>query len=137
MPPKSRHCNICHVCISRYDHHCAWINNCVGGKNYTIYLIFILVSFIYLSMNIVSGIYIFVNPDMMTPPDSNGLAFKIFPNYFYKKNAAFAIICVIFTASLLIYYPLCFLMSTHVRNLWNGKTTFERHLIKVFQETSK
>lgn len=27
------HCFICGRCISRYDHHCPWINNCVSSYN--------------------------------------------------------------------------------------------------------
>ena len=39
--PKSRHCAICNVCVERYDHHCVWLNNCVGIKNHGMYLSFI------------------------------------------------------------------------------------------------
>ena len=34
----SRHCIICHRCVDRYDHHCPWINNCVGIRNHNVFL---------------------------------------------------------------------------------------------------
>ena len=33
MNPKIFHCHICARCVYRYDHHCPWINNCVGSHN--------------------------------------------------------------------------------------------------------
>jgi hypothetical protein len=39
------HCFICGVCVSRYDHHCPWINNCVSGLNigkFTAFLLLLL-----------------------------------------------------------------------------------------------
>jgi len=39
--PRSRHCNICNACVERYDHHCVWLNNCVGIKTHSLYLTFV------------------------------------------------------------------------------------------------
>uniref|UniRef100_A0ACD5WID6 Uncharacterized protein n=1 Tax=Avena sativa TaxID=4498 RepID=A0ACD5WID6_AVESA len=41
-PPRAHHCRVCKRCILRMDHHCIWINNCVGHENYKIFLIFVL-----------------------------------------------------------------------------------------------
>jgi len=30
----SRHCLICDKCVVDFDHHCKWLNNCIGAKNY-------------------------------------------------------------------------------------------------------
>ena len=42
-PARSKHCSICKTCIERQDHHCIWINNCVGLHNYH-YFIALLIS---------------------------------------------------------------------------------------------
>jgi palmitoyltransferase ZDHHC6 len=39
--PRSAHCKLCGFCIKRRDHHCPWINNCVGHNNERIFVAFL------------------------------------------------------------------------------------------------
>lgn len=50
-PRRSYHCDICKVCIEQYDHHCTWINNCVGKKNIARFILFIF--FLIMSLGII------------------------------------------------------------------------------------
>jgi len=35
---KNEHCDICEICIAKYDHHCGVIGKCVGKYNSLIFI---------------------------------------------------------------------------------------------------
>jgi hypothetical protein len=39
--PRSYHCNVCKRCVERYDHHCPWLNSCIGTGNHSYFLVFV------------------------------------------------------------------------------------------------
>ncbi|XP_058877647.1 palmitoyltransferase ZDHHC7 [Acipenser ruthenus] len=40
-PPRAHHCRVCQRCVRRMDHHCPWINNCVGELNQKYFIQFL------------------------------------------------------------------------------------------------
>ncbi|CAD8208119.1 unnamed protein product [Paramecium pentaurelia] len=39
---KTKHCWSCNKCVSLFDHHCIWLNNCVGDQNYSYFFILVI-----------------------------------------------------------------------------------------------
>lgn len=52
-PMRCHHCKVCNRCILQYDHHCLWLNNCIGYNNYRSFVMLL----IYMTAGCMYGIY--------------------------------------------------------------------------------
>lgn len=37
----TKHCFVCKKCIRHYDHHCVWLNSCIGKTNHKVFIVFL------------------------------------------------------------------------------------------------
>lgn len=53
----SKHCRRCGRCVQDFDHHCNWLNNCVGGANYKPFFSLVCCSWLLSSLKICISVY--------------------------------------------------------------------------------
>ena len=46
QPPKTKHCKLCDWCVKGFDHHCVWMNTCVGHRNHRTFVLMVMLVFL-------------------------------------------------------------------------------------------
>ena len=58
--PRSKHCRVCNRCTEDFDHHCMWLNNCVGRANYPYFFALLCSTLLLTTMHFGVSLYLFI-----------------------------------------------------------------------------
>lgn len=114
--PRSYHCEICKLCIRRYDHHCPWINGCVGQNNLKRFILFLFLLVLALAENGVLSAF--------------GL-FSLWTKWRFEMSPALELVAKIvlgidLALCIIFIVPLLSLVWVQLTNICVNRTTFER-----------
>lgn len=114
-PARSKHCSVCNKCVLLYDHHCIWVNNCIGYKNYRWFM-----AFLVLNINLmVYGGYLCWR-ELRAQPRPNGWWKLIVASSENNRIAGILLILALFISVITSLFA-----GLHIRYLYLGVTTNE------------
>ncbi|OMJ65210.1 hypothetical protein SteCoe_38800 [Stentor coeruleus] len=134
------HCHHCQKCVKKFDHHCPWINNCVGENNHKLFILYVFVLTIDLVLSSTITILAFFNKyygkNKLIPTETN---YK----YIDLGISAFCLIILIFVIPIL-YIQTCNIIykkkphqRSHDKSLaLNSRTSSETFGIRNSEEWS-
>jgi hypothetical protein len=125
VPRRGYHCDICGVCIQQYDHHCTWINNCVGKRNiarFIFFLTFLILTLLFVGVFSVLGLIALILDD----PGEYSFLFKIAYTYedLFQRVLIIVLLSINFMSSLFVV-PIIALFVVQIKNLLKNQTTYE------------
>lgn len=117
-PARLKHCSTCRRCVAVFDHHCVWLNNCIGDNNYRWFVAFLAANIAMLSYGAVLTLQA-LQAASHHYPRLGWWALVVGTTAPIKVTGTLAILCVVFAVITAAFTAL------HARYLYLGVTTNE------------
>jgi hypothetical protein len=99
--------------VNKFDHHCQWVNNCIGAKNLGLFYLFLWLIWLSIVMAVIVTCEVYVYGSEASGTSGVPYSFSIFVAAVVGLIAVFA------------FFPVSLLVYSHSKNFLSGKTTSE------------
>jgi hypothetical protein len=122
VDPSSKHCGRCRKCVLGFDHHCRWLNNCIGAANYRRFAAFVAITSATLLLQ--SGVSLYQVVDSALDPQhyrtQQQSLYRTDSLVLYRGIVGATAVLAFLAAALLLH-----LIGFHVMLAVRGQTTYE------------
>ncbi|KAG5887429.1 hypothetical protein JTB14_024628 [Gonioctena quinquepunctata] len=115
-PDRAHHCSVCQRCIRKMDHHCPWVNNCVGENNQKYFVLFTF----YIATISLHSLFLAINQFLMCI----GHEWKECTTY--SPPATVVLLLFLIFEALLFAIFTAVMLGTQVQAIWNDETGIEQ-----------
>lgn len=130
-PPRASHCQSCDHCILRFDHHCPFVNNCVGQRNYAFFTGFVS-STVCLAFTVLPSLFWWMTTGVGNGGGDNSNRTDLLENGAFK-----ALVLILGVVVSLVAFSLLVLWCYHIFLISTNRTTKEHRRRVIAAQTDE